>query len=192
MATATHKIKKQGAASELEQQVAAELHGIEVNNKTLKGDLASLQITAARELNVPATGKRAIVIFVPFNQLATYKKIQKALIEELEKKFSGAHVVIIAQRTILGKAYLRSVKTQGPIPRSRTIKAVQEATLDDLVFPTEIVGKRTRVHRDGSKILKVFLNPKDAVAVEGKLETFAEVYKALTNKDVVFTFPSHK
>jgi small subunit ribosomal protein S7e len=61
--------------------------------------------------------------------------------------------------------------------------------LEDIVYPTEIIGKRTRYKLDGSKTLKVYLDAKDMVNVEPKLETFAEVYTSLTNKDVVFEFP---
>jgi small subunit ribosomal protein S7e len=57
------------------------------------------------------------------------------------------------------------------------------------VYPTEIVGKRTRVRADGSKLLKVHLNNKDQANVESKLDAFAAVYKALCNKDVAFEFP---
>jgi small subunit ribosomal protein S7e len=35
------------------------------------------------------------------------------------------------------------------------LTAVHEKILDDLVYPTEIVGKRTRVKVDGSKTIKV-------------------------------------
>jgi len=97
-------------------------------------------------------------------------------------------VIIIGQRTILGKSYVRSTKTKGLRPRSRTLTAVHEAILDDIVYPTEIAGKRTRCKVDGKQILKVYLDSKDQANVEGKIDTFAAVYTKLTNKTISFYF----
>jgi len=182
-------VKPEGQAiDQFEEQVAQELYNLEMSASDLKADLKSLYITAAKQVEVKS-GRNAIVIFVPYRLKSKFNKIQVRLIRELEKKFSGQHVIIIAQRTILGKGFARSHKTTGIRPRSRTLTAVHEAILDDLVAPTEIVGKRTRCMVDGTKLLKVYLNPKDQVNVETKLDTFATVYKRLTNKDVVFEFP---
>ena len=128
------------------------------------------------------------------------------LTRELEKKFSDRHVVFIAQRRMLRKP-TRTSRVQQKRPRSRTLTSVHEKILEDLVFPTEIVGKRTRVAVDGSKLLKVyvaafqkrrpetdeyicsFLDSKDATSLEYKLDSFSSVYRRLTGKDVVFEFP---
>jgi len=182
-------VKPEGQTpDEFEEQVAQELFNLEMSAAELKSELRDLYITAAKQVDVSG-GKKAIVIFVPFRLLKSYHKIQVRLVRELEKKFSGRHVVIIAQRTILASSFSRSSKTSGPRPRSRTLTAVQDAILEDLVYPTEIVGKRIRCKLDGSKVLKVHLDPKDQVNVETKLDTFATVYKKLTNKEVSFEFP---
>ena len=90
---------------------------------------------------------------------------------------SGRHVIIIAQRTILPKNVSRSITQNGPRARSRTLTSVHDSILEDIVAPTEIVGKRIRYKTDGTKVLKVYLDPKDQVNVETKLETFSYVYK---------------
>jgi small subunit ribosomal protein S7e len=135
-------------------------------------------------------GKKAIVIFVPVPSLAGFHKIQARLTRELEKKFSDRHVVFVAQRRILPVPTRRTNGKQ-PRPRSRTLTAVHDAILDDLVYPTEIIGKRLRQKVDGSKTLKVFLDAKDATSLEYKLDTFSAVYKKLTGKAVTFEFPAN-
>merc|ERR1712083_316052 len=79
-------------------------------------------------------GSKAIIVFVPFRQLKKYHEIQGKLVRELEKKLSGRHVVVIAQRTILNKNCRRSKRITGPRPRSRPLAAVHEAILEDLVY----------------------------------------------------------
>lgn len=66
---------------------------------------------------------------------------------------------------------------------------MHEAVLEDLVYPTEIVGKRIRVRVDGSKTIRCFLDAKDKNSLEYKCDTFSAVYKKLTGKDIVFDFP---
>lgn len=55
-----------------------------------------LASTLFQEIEVGG-GRKAIIIFVPVPQLKSFQKIQVRLVRELEKKFSGKHVVFIAQ-----------------------------------------------------------------------------------------------
>jgi len=176
----------QAEPDEFEASVAQELLNLEMTSD-LKASLSDLYITAAKEVDCSG-GRKAIILYVPFKLLKSFNKIHQRLVRELEKKYSGRQVLIIAQRTILGKSYTRSQKTTGLRPRSRTLTAVQDAILDDIVYPTEIVGKRTRCKVDGKRILKVYLDSKDQPNVETRTSTFADVYSKLTNKQVSFHF----
>merc|ERR1712001_719673 len=172
---------------EVERGISQALLDLEVNSD-LKAQLRELHITAAKEVNA-AGGKKAIVIFVPVPQLKAFQKIQSRLVRELEKKFSGKHVVFIAQRRILAKPTRKGNKLKQKRPISRTLTAVHNAILDDLVYPAEIVGKRIRIRLDGSRLFKVHLDKSQQTNIEHKTDTFASVYKKLTGKEVNFEFP---
>jgi small subunit ribosomal protein S7e len=91
-------------------------------------------------------------------------------VRELEKKFSGRHVVFCAERKILPKPRRgRPDPNKQKRPRSRTLTAVYDNILDDLVFPAEIVGKRIRVKLDGSQLIKVHLDKNQQTTIEHKV-----------------------
>ena len=126
---------------------------------------------------------------VPVPQLKSWRRIQSRVLRELEKKLGAGgerSVLMIAFRRILPKPKRTTLAVR---PRSRTLTAVHDAWLDDMVYPTEVVGKRIRVKTDGSRLVKVFLDPKDQTTLEGKTEVMAAVYRKLTGKEVAFEFP---
>ena len=182
-------IKADGkVADELEKQIATALYELS-SSAEIKGQLNELYFVGAQEFDFGS--KKCIVIYVPVPQLRDYQKIHQKLVRELEKKFSGCHVVFVAKRRILKKP-VRG-KNRKPLkqkrPRSRTLTAVHDAILSDLVFPAEVVGRRTRVKLDGKQILKVHLDKTQQTNVEHKVDSFSSIYKRLTGKDVVFEFP---
>jgi len=191
MFTARKKLqKKEGEkVSELETQVAQALFDLEAGSAELKNELRDLQIASAREVELKGDKKSAIVIFVPYNQRVQFRRIQSRLVRELEKKFSGKPVVLIIQRRIIRKPPRNSRKALQYRPVSRSVSAVHKAILDDLVYPSEVVGKRIRYRVDGSSVLKIQLDPKDKQNIEYKLDTFTSVYKKITGKSAVFEFP---
>jgi len=171
-----------------EQSISQALIELELNSD-LRAQLRELHISGAKEVDVGG-GKKAIIIFVPVPQLKSFQKLQIRLVRELEKKFSGKYVVFLAKRRMLPKPTrkLRS-KSKQQRPRSRTLTAVHENILEDLVYPAEIVGKRIRVKLDGARLIKVHLDKSQQTNIEHKIDTFAAVYKKLTGKQVTFEFP---
>ncbi|KAK4976470.1 ribosomal protein S7A [Elasticomyces elasticus] len=177
--------------SEIETNIANALYELETNIPDMRSALRPLQFVSAREIEV-GHGRKAIVIFVPVPLLQGFHRSQQRLTRELEKKFSDRHVLIIASRRILPRPKRsnrsRTSQTQKR-PRSRTLTAVHDAILHDLVYPVEIVGKRMRTREDGSKVLKIILDEKERGGVDYRLDTYSEVYRRLTGKGVNFEFP---
>merc|ERR1719154_671338 len=177
-------LKKFAEPTEFEIQIGNTIHDLEVNSD-LK-DLRGLSIVAANEVDVG--DKKCIVLFVAVPMLNAFKKFQQKLVRELEKKLAGKHVVLIAQRRILpkekkGQKRILSQKR----PKSRTLTSVHTCILDDLVYPSDIVGKRIRVRLDGRRI-RVHLDKSQQTNMEHKVETFSAVYRKLTGKEVTFEF----
>uniref|UniRef100_A0A0B7BU87 40S ribosomal protein S7 n=1 Tax=Arion vulgaris TaxID=1028688 RepID=A0A0B7BU87_9EUPU len=178
-------VKPEGAVVEdVEKSVASALQELESAEKGVQ----DLYIVGAKEVEL--AGKKSIVVYIPVPQIKQYQKLHLEITRNLEKKFGGAHVVLVAKRRVLpkplrGKKHRTSKQVR---TRTRTLTHVQEAILNDLVFPAEIIGKRIRVKLDGKKLMRVHLDKSQETNVGHKTETFTSVYKALTGKDAVFEF----
>ena len=151
----------------------------------LKEELHDLYIVGAKKVVVDASGKTAVVVMVPYRFLAGFRRIHARLIRELEKKFVNNQFVLVARRRIQQKP--KSMKVHRS--RARTLTHVHEAMLEDVCYPVEIVGKRTRGAIDGSMHMRVFLDEKEKNNCENRLDTFQAVYKMLTGKECAFEFP---
>jgi len=185
----TSKIVKEGPPTEIEEKVAKALVEIETaGGSDIKAEVKEFVISGAKQMET-SKGKVALVVFYPFRCHAGLRKIQAKLIREMEKKMEKCFVMFVANRTILNKNFRRKglMKIR---PRTRTLTSVHEQILEDIVAPTEIVGKRTRCCVDGSKLHKILLNPKEKDTTEEKLGAFTVVYKTLTNKETNFSYPA--
>jgi len=175
--------------TKLESKICQLLVDLEASSKDLKPHLKNLGIYAAREISVSPT-KKATVVFVPYRQHKKWQKLQDRLVRELEKKFQNQDVLFVAQRKVMKLCHINP-KVSVPRPRNQTITAVHNAILEDVVFPTKVVGKRTRFRVGGKRMLKVYLDPKDSKDIESRIPTYEKVYWRLTKKNVKFLFPRY-
>ena len=73
-------------------------------------------------------------------------------------------------------------------PRSRTLTAVHKAILEDLITPSSITGRSTRISLGAKRFEKIFLDPLDREIMEPKLEALSHAYRKLTTHNVNFDF----
>ncbi|XP_048668197.1 LOW QUALITY PROTEIN: 40S ribosomal protein S7-like [Marmota marmota marmota] len=138
-------------------------------------------------------GQKAIIIFVPVPQLKSSHNIKVRLVHELEKKFSGKHMVSIAQ-IILPKPIQKKKKKKSHLknrqkhPKSCTLTSVYNAILENLGLLKSNCGQEDLMKLDGSQLIKVHLD-KAQNNVEPKDKTFSGACKKLTSKDINSEFP---
>ena len=183
-------IEKKGEATVLEQQVATAINEIKTSaEEGIKKSMNSLKITGAKD--VEANGVKVIIVEVPYKQISAYHQIQAALVPELEKKLGNSQVVIVAKRRAFPKTPKPGRRYKAIRNAGRTLRAVQEGLLDDIVFPTAIVSKRIHYDLEGKQTTYVSLDAHDKTRVEDRLNGFAASYHRLTGLKTVFEVATH-
>ncbi|KAI3381442.1 hypothetical protein SNEBB_000887 [Seison nebaliae] len=151
-------------------------------------NVSELKIVKVKSFDLD-TNRKAYVIFVPYPQLREYQAVHTHLIRQLEKKMTGVHVLIVGHRNIERRPMPKRRNAKQKRPRNRTLTSVHDAYLADICYPADIVGRRIRVKSDKKRLMKIHLDIGERTNVEHKLDTFQNVYKNLTGKDVEFEFP---
>lgn len=135
------KIVKKGkaTATEIEDEVAKALFELENNAKVqAPEDIKKIKLSAAQYLG--EGDKKVLHIVIPYPLYSLIKKNHSTIVPYLEGKFK-CPVVLTAQRTILSKygtlhltTFIEKRKGSQKRPRSRTLTAVHDAFLEDIVM----------------------------------------------------------
>ena len=184
-------LKKDDEKTELDEEIAKLLYDYEMQLKedsAVKKDITKIFISSVEEFTVhERNGHQAkgYLIKMPYKSLKPFRTIRGNVVNHLEKKLN-AQVYFVAIRKILSKR----VKTPGvkKRPTSRTLTSVHANILEDIVLPSSIVGRQTRVNVDGTQTTKIYLDPLDREKVEDRLDAMSDAYKRATHKKVKFFF----
>ena len=176
---------KKGAVSETQKNVAIALEKIKDSEKDHKSELESLKIEHANEVQFEEDQK-CYLIQISTQNLAGFKKVHSLLTKKLEEHLSNPVVIIPARKRVNGKEYRAFVSKK--VPRDRTLTAVFDGYLDDILYPATIVGKRTRYSVGKTRTYKVLVDPLDKENVEYKLPAMTACYRALTNRKLEIEF----
>lgn len=156
----------------------------------MKEKLKNVKVAAARELNFKDGDKetiKCILITVPYPSLAdTQKNIMKLQLE-IEKK-KNAPTFFIGLRTIVSKRVKAHASQMRP--RNRTLTAVHDAFLEDLLYPAVITGRRIRYTGARNPVYKVTVNEESRKFIEPRVNIIKALYAKLTNRQLEVSFKS--
>lgn len=97
-------IKKDGSKpSDLEEEVAKQLHSIELANKSMKTSFVTIFINSVENVDfeqADGTPAQYLLVRIPHRSFAGFKKVGALIIESLEEHFDK-QVFVVANRTII-------------------------------------------------------------------------------------------
>jgi small subunit ribosomal protein S7e len=173
--------------TELEEECAKTLTALEQSNKDIQKDLRMVFINSVEEVEyqVECSAQKYILIRIPFRSITFFSKVNKQMIDHLEEKFKWP-VIVVVNRTI--DSMRKITHPSQKRPRSRTLKAVHAAILNDVCTPSQIVGRRARQSQATGFTEQVFLDPLDKMLVEDKLDAMAHAYQKMTTHKITISF----
>ena len=173
-------------ASPLQKEISKIVNDLVPDNRADKKTARPSLVSDVREFQFTSQDKKtvhALVVYLPFVFVQNNRALVTKIVNEIQKK-KNRHAFVLAKRTIVNK----KADFKQMIPRNRTLTAVFDALLEDLIFPANVIGRRWRYRLNGSQLGKVFLSDESRAFLEDKVDLIAQLYFALTNRKIVFEF----
>jgi small subunit ribosomal protein S7e len=178
--------KNKQQVNEITKNLTTVLSRIQESDHKNKKDLENLQIENANEISI-GTDKRCYLVQVNEASVKSLHNVHSEIVKKLEDQFNFPVVIVPYRKKINGKLFRKFRGSK--VPRDKTLSAVYDKYLEDLLYPATIVGKRIRYPKGKSRTFKVLVDPLDRESIEYKTSAIVACYKGLTNRDLVIEFP---
>ena len=177
---------KKGAISEIQKNVSNALEKIKDTEKEHKAELETIKIEYANEVKME-DDQKCFLVQISTQNLAGFKKVHSLLTKKLEEHLSNPVIIIPSRKRVNGNEYRTFVSKK--VPRDKTLTAVFDAYLDDILYPATIIGKRIRYPvGKTTRTYKVIVDPLDKESINYKLDAIKACFKALTNRKLDIEF----
>lgn len=177
---------QQQTSSSLQTEISKIVNDLVPDTRADKKTPRASIVSDVREFQFTNADKRtvhALVVYLPFVFVNNNRALVTKIVNEIQKK-KNRHTFILAKRTIINK----KADFKQRIPRNRTLTAVYDALLEDLIFPANVIGRRWRYRLNGTQLGKIFLSEESRAFLEDKVDLIAQLYFALTNRKITFEF----
>ena len=177
---------KQPTVNPLHTEISKIVNDLVPDTRADKKTARASLVSEVREFQFTTHDKKAVhalIIYLPFTFVQNNRALVTKIVNDIQKK-KNRHAFVLAKRTIINK----KADFKQMIPRNRTLTAVYDAMLEDLIFPANVIGRRYRYRLNGTQLGKVFLSEESRPFLEDKVELIAQLYFALTNRKIAFEF----
>lgn len=130
----------------------SEIEGSSSEYKALLTNLFIQKVVLKEVKLKDETSRECLLIYIPYPCLKALKDAHQVLVPELEHCLEKP-VIITAIRKIQSR--WRKIHKSQKRPFSRTLTSVHNAILEDMVYPSEIIGRRERYRVNGSRFHKM-------------------------------------